>query len=131
MKLPFDLDSLNLGLAAPCPSTYTALGALTAALIVFYSNSIAKDKKRRGGLPYPPGPKGEFLYGNARQIPQKKPWEFFAKLREEYGPLVFMRILNSPYVVMNSGKVAFELLDKRSSIYSDRPQSIMAMELSV
>ncbi|EIN09014.1 cytochrome P450 [Punctularia strigosozonata HHB-11173 SS5] len=129
MKLPFELDSLNFGLFSPCSTTYTALGALTAVLIVVYSYSIAKDRKRRGRTPYPPGPKGELLFGNARQIPPQKQWEHFAKWREEYGPLVFMRILSTPYIVINSGKVAFELLDKRSGIYSDRPQSIMAMEL--
>ena len=38
-------------------------------------------------------------------------------------------MFQTPYLVINSAKVAFDLLDKRSDIYSDRPISCMATEL--
>lgn len=38
-------------------------------------------------------------------------------------------MFQTPYLVINSAKVAFDLLEKRSNIYSDRPVSCMATEL--
>lgn len=34
-----------------------------------------------------------------------------------------------PYIVINDGVVCYELLEKRSNIYSDRPRNIMAKDL--
>lgn len=40
-------------------------------------------------------------------------------------------MLRTPYLIVNSGKVALDLLEHRSTIYSDRPYSVMATELYV
>lgn len=34
-----------------------------------------------------------------------------------------------PMVIVNTGKVGADLLDRRSAIYSDRPRFIMAAEI--
>ena len=40
-------------------------------------------------------------------------------------------MLHTPYLIVNSGKVAFDLLNDRAKKYSDRPYSVMATELYV
>jgi hypothetical protein len=42
---------------------------------------------------------------------------------------MYLNALGQPIVVMNSLKVAAELLDKRANIYSDRPRLIVANEI--
>ena len=37
------------------------------------------------------------------------------------GDVFYMKVLGSPIVVLNSEKAARDLLEKRSSIYNDRP----------
>jgi hypothetical protein len=86
--------------------------------------------------------KGEWFYGNARQMPKELQWVHFAKLTEHYGATggfllrknihannaveflggyIFFKIFGRPFMVINSGKAAVDLLEKRSKIYSDRP----------
>ena len=38
------------------------------------------------------------------------------------GDLVYMSLLGQPFLVVNSAKVASDLFEKRSNIYSDRPE---------
>jgi hypothetical protein len=39
---------------------------------------------------------------------------------------MYLNALGQPIIVLNSLKVAFELLDRRANLYSDRPQLIVA-----
>ena len=45
------------------------------------------------------------------------------------GELMHLQDWSKDIVVISSAKVAFELLDKRSEIYSDRPAPIMGGKL--
>ncbi len=45
------------------------------------------------------------------------------------GDLMSIVLLGQPMVIINSYKHAYELLEKRSGIYSDRPHMIMAGEI--
>ena len=45
------------------------------------------------------------------------------------GDLIYLETLGKKMVVLNSSAAAFELLDKRSSIYSYRPKFTMANEV--
>ncbi len=47
------------------------------------------------------------------------------------GPLVMINIMGQRICIINSAKVATDLLDTRSSIYSDRPAMPMVKELCV
>ena len=40
--------------------------------------------------------------------------------------MMFLNALGQPILVINSLKTAFELLDRRANIYSDRPRQIVA-----
>ncbi len=42
---------------------------------------------------------------------------------------MYLNALGQPIIVINSLKAAFELLDRRANIYSDRPRLIVANEI--
>lgn len=79
--------------------------------------------------PLLPGPKPRFILGNALDIPTDQSWETFTEWKDKYGDVVFLRALGRTLVVLNSREACVDLLDKRSLIYSDRPQFVMSMEL--
>lgn len=95
---------------------------------------------------YPPGPPGWPLIGNIG-MPYVKPWLVFAEWGKKYGKYLsfypnihFYRlyagdmshisILGQHIVVLNSVKTSIDMLDKKSSVYSDRPVYHMGGELS-
>jgi hypothetical protein len=47
------------------------------------------------------------------------------------GDVVYLHVLGQGLVFLNSPEAAFDLLDKRGSIYSDKPSLVMAGELCV
>ena len=89
-------------------------------------------------LPYPPGPKRLPFVGNIFSMPSREEWATYRKWSEEAGMLVILSYCTSPtrppsgsdvvhadvtgshIIILNSIKAAHELLDKRSTIYSDR-----------
>ncbi|EIW82685.1 cytochrome P450 [Coniophora puteana RWD-64-598 SS2] len=73
-------------------------------------------------LKNPPGPKGIPVLGSVLSLMHSRPWETFAEWGTRYGDLVFCSLAGKPVLIINSERVARELLDKRSHIYSDRPQ---------
>jgi hypothetical protein len=42
---------------------------------------------------------------------------------------MYLNILGQPIIVLHSLKAAFELLDRRANIYSDRPPFIVANDI--
>ncbi|KAI0076940.1 cytochrome P450 [Panus rudis PR-1116 ss-1] len=84
------------------------------------------NRSKNGKLP--PGPRGLPLVGNTFQI-GRLPWFQLTKWAKQYGPIYSLNLGNQLLVVLNNHKVATDLLDKRSTIYSDRPRSIMTGEL--
>ena len=100
---------------------------------------VMRAGKRR--LPYPPGPKSLPIIGCLCSIPSQEEWVTYKKWSEELGvrssrhlhlvrqafnrplsgsDIVHAEVMGSHIVILNSMKVANELLEKRSSIYSDR-----------
>jgi len=49
--------------------------------------------------------------------------------REITENIMYLNACGKPMVVFNSLKAAFELLDRRANIYSDRPRQIVANEI--
>jgi hypothetical protein len=45
------------------------------------------------------------------------------------GDLIYLNVIGQPIVVLNSRKVAADLLDRRATIYSDRPRNIVACDI--
>ncbi|PPR07643.1 hypothetical protein CVT24_006545 [Panaeolus cyanescens] len=108
----------------PC-SLSVALTVTTAVVSVYYLLYQGIGKLSRGSN-YPPGPKPRFISGNTHDVPQEKPWIGFANWTKKYGSgFIYFTVFGTKFLVLNDHNVAFDLLDKRSTIYSDRPRSIM------
>ncbi|PBK96431.1 cytochrome P450 [Armillaria gallica] len=86
-------------------------------------------RNRRITTQFPPGPRGLPLIGNLLDMPSQKEWLTFAKWGEKYGDITSVSILGQRMVVVNSVQMAITLLDKKSSISSDRPLIAMGGEL--
>ncbi|OJA19251.1 hypothetical protein AZE42_05985 [Rhizopogon vesiculosus] len=84
---------------------------------------------KKNPAPYPPGPAGRPLVGNIPDMPQDKPWLTFTEWGKKYGDISHVEVLGQHIMVLNSVKTAVEMLDKKSSIYSDRPVLPMGGEL--
>ncbi|KAF8467547.1 cytochrome P450 [Russula ochroleuca] len=79
---------------------------------------------RKTALPFPPGPKGLPILGNALDIPCRSPWLTYWQWGKKYNTdIVHANSLGTHIVVLNSAKAVHELFEKRSSIYSDRSKA--------
>ncbi|OAX34799.1 cytochrome P450 [Rhizopogon vinicolor AM-OR11-026] len=76
--------------------------------------------------PLPPGPPCLPLLGSILSLDDPvRPWLSFNAFRSTYGDIIYARLLTKPVVVVNSEKIARDLFELRSTIYSDKPQSIV------
>ncbi|KAH9973773.1 cytochrome P450 [Lactifluus volemus] len=81
-----------------------------AALSLLATFWAFRDRRWRGGLPYPPGPRPLPIIGNLLDIPKEFSWLAYTRLSEKYGPYC-----------MNTFEATQDLLEKRGDICSDRP----------
>ena len=112
---------------------------ILASVVLFFAYSYIQDKKRNpAGLPYPPGPKGYPIIGNLFDIPNAFIYKRFRELSRELSEyrdlllrrsneslrvdsdIIHLQVFSFHLIVCNTRGVADDLLDKRSSIYSDR-----------
>ncbi|KAH9975190.1 CyP450 monooxygenase [Russula compacta] len=98
---------------------------LTVDFLVLVSSLAAflaiRDYQRRGGLPYPPGPRPLPLVGNLFDIPKEFSWLLYTQLSKKHGDILSFHVFGQVIVVLNSIKATKDLLEKRGDIYSDRP----------
>jgi hypothetical protein len=123
---------------------FTPRLGLIATLFVILVAHYARSPWRR----VPPGPKGLPILGNALQL-QDKGWMYAAECKRKFGMsyflwpipslrgftqellehMMYLNVLGQPILVIHSLKTAFELLDRRSNIYSDRPRYVVAHDI--
>ncbi|KAF5382347.1 hypothetical protein D9757_012726 [Collybiopsis confluens] len=73
-----------------------------------------------------PGPRGWPIIGNALDMPRTHAWRTFAEWGASWGPLMSIKVLGTPFVIVNDPEIADELLSKTGSLYADRPTIQMA-----
>jgi hypothetical protein len=97
-------------------------------------------RQKRRQYKYPPGPSPKPIIGNALDVPAQKPWITYMKWSKELnsafaycfpdvamlhfapaGTILGLKTMNMNMIVLHKIKDAEMLLEKRSSIYSDRP----------
>ncbi|KAJ0417659.1 cytochrome P450 [Aspergillus carlsbadensis] len=85
---------------------------------------LRRPSSRAHSQPLPPGPKPLPIIGNVRDMPSpdSPDWLHWLKHKELYGPISTVSVLGQRIVILNDARIALELLDKRSAIYSDRPE---------
>ena len=113
------------------------LGVVLLAVVVSF---LVYTRRRTSALPYPPGPKGYPLIGNAFDIPRDVSlWKAAVSMGERHGILLvlpacvhklilwtsdsdvlYLNVFGADQIILNSNEAISDLLDKRSAIYSDR-----------
>ncbi|EIN09540.1 cytochrome P450 [Punctularia strigosozonata HHB-11173 SS5] len=103
-----------------------AVGVLLVSILLFLA--LRRSKQRP---PLPPGPKGLPLIGNLLDMPTHYPWKTYVEWGRRYcSDVVHIQLLGFHLVVINTARSAAELLDKKSTIYSDRPWLTMMCDLA-
>ncbi|KAF8547992.1 cytochrome P450 [Imleria badia] len=105
------------------PSAFQLAVLILAAIVtVDIVRRFSRGCIEKKGYPLPPGPTPLPVLGSALSIrnPQE-PWLTYTAWRPKYGDLMYVRLLDTDVVVLNSRAVATDMLEKRSQIYSDRP----------
>ena len=94
-----------------------AYSSLLGSLII-YVLFIRRTSKK---YPLPPGPPRYPIIGALLSFPKVRSWIGLAEHKKLYGRISFISIFGQKFVMLNDRQAAFDLLDGRSAIYSDRP----------
>ena len=108
--------------------------------LFLYILAVFRDHRRRGGLPYPPGPPPRPIIGNLLDVPKDMPWFEYADMSKKYGKrtiletpvrpqlktafqgdVICFRVFSQVVVVLSSLSALKDLLEKRGQTYSERP----------
>ncbi|KAG1845248.1 cytochrome P450 [Suillus tomentosus] len=101
---------------------------LALALIAFVSFVVVQSLQKKRDTkkhPLPPGPPPLPFVGNVIGIDPDHPWLAYSRWATEYGEIVYTRLFSQDIVIINSERVAHDLLDRRSHNYSTRPPGLV------
>ncbi|KAI6099768.1 cytochrome P450 [Pisolithus sp. B1] len=98
--------------------TFTYFSSTVCFVALFYAYRI---RTLRSELPLPPGPRGLPLIGNVFDMNIAEPWLTYEEWGKQYGDIVHAKLLGKDLIILNDERIACALLEKRSTIYSDRP----------
>lgn len=101
---------------------------LLAVIAVCVAKLILLTRPPKG---LPPGPRPLPILGNIRDMPPEggRDWEHWAKFKDRYGPIGSLTTLGTTLIVISDYDLAVELLEKKSSISSDRAQPTFLAEM--
>ncbi|KAA1477985.1 cytochrome P450 [Dentipellis sp. KUC8613] len=103
--------------------------AISIAVIIILPLFLWLVRGRQRTLPFPPGPPGLPLVGNALNMPANQEWKEFARWGDKYGSILHVSLFGQHLIILDTLEVSSALLDKRSNIYSDRPSLYVAGEV--
>ncbi|TDL20291.1 putative CyP450 monooxygenase [Rickenella mellea] len=86
-------------------------------------------KQFKHAHPLPPGPPRLPIIGNFRDMPTKSEWLTYREWAKQYGDIIHVSIFAQSMIIINSYEKAFDLFERRSSNYSDRPNHVMMNDL--
>jgi len=101
------------------------LALVVLALLVFWNTK----RKTYTRTPFPPGPKPFPIIGNIFDLTTTELWLTASRWIPKYGSVTHVRVFSQSLVFLNTPDAAFDLLDKRGAIYSDKPHLVMLNEL--
>ncbi|KAK7060428.1 hypothetical protein VNI00_001193 [Paramarasmius palmivorus] len=85
--------------------------------------------KSRKSSNLPPGPPRKPIIGNALDFDSLRPWHRFAEWRDQYGDIVYAEALGKPMIILNTLEVTNDLLEKRASNFTNRPNLVVVGEM--
>ncbi|KAG9225867.1 hypothetical protein CCMSSC00406_0008395 [Pleurotus cornucopiae] len=99
-----------------------AVSITTVALLclVFLLSAYLKRRTTKRP-PLPPGPPADPFIGHLRIMPSDQQELVFHEWAKIYGDVMHLKVLGHDIIVLDSVQAATELLEKRSALYSDRP----------
>ncbi|KAJ7062124.1 cytochrome P450 [Mycena amicta] len=99
--------------------------ALVVAALALYRKSTARS--RAGQLP--PGPTPVPILGNILDLTAKELWLAATNWAKQFGDVVHVHVVGQGLVFLSSPEATMDLLEKKGSIYGDKPSLVMAGEL--
>ncbi|KAF1994944.1 cytochrome P450 [Amniculicola lignicola CBS 123094] len=96
-------------------SYFSIFSALTVLYGIFKLLRFGRREKH-----LPPGPPTYPIIGNAHLAVDKDLYKRFKDWSEQYGDVYSLKIGKGTMIVLNSKRAVYELIDKRSAIYSSR-----------
>ena len=106
------------------PKAWMVLGFAAFTLLLW---RLSRIRQRPKG--FPPGPPTLPLIGNLHQMPKSLGHLQFEKWAREYGPVFSLMLGTKVVIVLSSDFAVKDLLDKRSAIYSSRPEVYLGQEI--
>ena len=133
------------------PYIYQTMATLFfGCMLLFGQFKKSRNRERNpNGLPLPPGPRGYPLIGNLFDFPIHYQWLVYEEWSKTYGKylrhfivntieclgilgdMMYFSVLGQPFLILGSLQRTSDLLEKRSSNYSDRMRLPMMVELYV
>ncbi|OCK86350.1 cytochrome P450 [Lepidopterella palustris CBS 459.81] len=96
------------------------VGAFFACKVAPFNSALVQDPLLNP-LRFRLGPPTIALLGNLHQIPMKDPHFKFREWAQEYEPIVSLKLGSQNVILLNDPSVLRDLLEKRSKLYSARP----------
>ncbi|KAL4249667.1 cytochrome P450 family protein [Abortiporus biennis] len=101
--------------------------AFIVFVLLISSFIIDRKLRRRSKLSLPPGPRKYPIIGNLLNAPTgAEAHKLYRDWSVQHGSdIIYLDFPTQPMLILNSATASLDLLEKRSHIYSDRPQSTM------